>query len=130
MFSWNCFWLLISPLLMAISFYLNSQIPRTDNFYIPTDQDIFYKNMILILFGIWLLFSLLASYKSLRSQSNFLAAKPVTAWKYFSLFCLCLAIFSTIAFSVYSILFTLYGVLLLWLVFSVLLFVFWLVYRK
>ena len=124
MFSWNCFWLLISPLLMAISFYLNSQIPRTDNFYIPTDQDIFYKNMILILFGIWLLFSLLASYKSLRSQSNFLASKPVTAWKYFSLFCLYLAIFSTIAFSVYSILFTLYGVLLLWLIFSVLLFVF------
>ena len=47
MFAWNRFWLIISPLFMAISFYLNSQIPRTDNFYIPTDQDIFHENMVL-----------------------------------------------------------------------------------
>jgi hypothetical protein len=31
MFSWNRFWLLVSPLFMAISFYLNSQIPRIEN---------------------------------------------------------------------------------------------------
>ena len=31
MFSWNRFWLIISPLFMAISFYLNSQIPRIEN---------------------------------------------------------------------------------------------------
>ena len=130
MFAWNRFWLIISPLFMAISFYLNSQIPRTDNFYIPTDQDIFHENMVLSLFGLWLLFSLLAGYKSLRSQNNFLVAKPITAWKYLSLFCFCFAIFSTLAFSVYSILFTLYGVLMLWLVFSIFLFVFWLAHRK